>query len=134
MVGHWRSFTWKRIESWLVLPGIDDQSHDWAFSYQRFVECQQKTQIFWTIPWWRCQLNSFCYSWYCSQVCRNSFIYWNKYDLGKRNYDFRRCALCTIFMIPLTLWNSVQKNRLLIKLSCFSSDFDETWWNCSTHG
>ena len=42
-------------------------------------------------------------------------------------------ALCTIFTILLTLWNSEQKNVLLIKLFCFSSDFDETWWNCSTH-
>ena len=41
--------------------------------------------------------------------------------------------LCTIFTILLTLWNSEQKNGLLIKLFCFSSDFDETWWNCSTH-
>ena len=40
-------------------------------------------------------------------------------------------ALCTIFTILLTLWNSDQKNRLLIKLFCFSSDFDETWWSCS---
>ena len=24
-------------------------------------------------------------------------------------------------------------NGLLIKLFCFSPDFDETWWNCSTH-
>ena len=43
-------------------------------------------------------------------------------------------ALCTIFTILLTLWNSEHKNGLLIKLFCFSSDFDETWWNCSTHG
>ena len=42
-------------------------------------------------------------------------------------------TLCTIFTIPLTLWNSEQKNGLLIKLFCFSSDFDETWWNGSTH-
>ena len=42
-------------------------------------------------------------------------------------------ALCTIFTILLTLWNSEQKNRLLIKLFCFSFDFDETWWNCSIH-
>ena len=42
-------------------------------------------------------------------------------------------ALCTIFTILLTLWNSEQKNGLLIKLFCFSSDFDDTWWNCSTH-
>ena len=40
-------------------------------------------------------------------------------------------ALCMIFTILLTLWNSEQKNRLLIKLFCFSSDFDETWWSCS---
>ena len=42
-------------------------------------------------------------------------------------------ALCTIFMILLTLWNSEQKNGLL-KLTffvCLSSDFDETWWSCS---
>ena len=38
-----------------------------------------------------------------------------------------------IFMILLTLWNSEQKNGLLMKLFCFSSDFDETWWNSSTH-
>ena len=25
------------------------------------------------------------------------------------------------------------KNLLLKKLFCFSSDFDETWWSCSTH-
>ena len=31
----------------------------------------------------------------------------------------------------LTLWNSEQKNVLLIKLNCFSFDFDETWWSCS---
>ena len=43
----------------------------------------------------------------------------------------RRAALCTIFTILLTLWNSEQKNGLLIKLFCFSSDFDETWWSCS---
>ena len=36
-------------------------------------------------------------------------------------------ALCTIFIILLTLSNSEQKNGLLIKLFCFSSDFDETW-------
>ena len=36
-----------------------------------------------------------------------------------------------IFTILLTLWNSEQKNGLLIKLFCFSSDFDETWWSCS---
>ena len=42
--------------------------------------------------------------------------------------------LCTIFTILPTLWNSEQKNRLLIKLFCLSLDFDETWWNCSTHG
>ena len=43
-------------------------------------------------------------------------------------------SLCTIFTILLTLWNSEQKNGLLIKKFCFSSDFDETWGNCSTHG
>ena len=41
-------------------------------------------------------------------------------------------ALCTIFTILLTLWNSEEKNGLLINLFCFSSDFDETWWSCST--
>ena len=40
-------------------------------------------------------------------------------------------SLCTIFTILLTLWNSEQKNGLLIKLFCFSSDFDETWRSCS---
>ena len=30
------------------------------------------------------------------------------------------CALCMIFTILLTLF-------------CFSSDFNETWWSCSTH-
>ena len=39
--------------------------------------------------------------------------------------------LCKIFTILLTLWNSEQKNGLLMKLFCFSSDFDETWWSCS---
>ena len=42
-------------------------------------------------------------------------------------------ALCTIFTILLTIWNSEQKNGQLIKLFCFSSEFDETWRNCSTH-
>ena len=42
-------------------------------------------------------------------------------------------SLCMIFTILLRLWNSEQKNGLLIK-RCFSSDFDETWRNCSTHG
>ena len=37
----------------------------------------------------------------------------------------------TIFTILLTLWNSEQKNGLLIKLFCFSSDFDETYWSFS---
>ena len=31
-------------------------------------------------------------------------------------------------------WNSEQKNRLLWKLFCCSSDFYETWLNYSTHG
>ena len=35
--------------------------------------------------------------------------------------------LCKNFTILLTLLNSEQKNMLLIKLFCFSSDFDETW-------
>ena len=35
-------------------------------------------------------------------------------------------ALCTIFMILLTLWNSKQKNGLLIKLFLFFIWF---WWN-----
>ena len=34
--------------------------------------------------------------------------------------------LCTIFMILLTLWNSEQKNGLLIKKNCF---FIRFWWN-----
>ena len=45
--------------------------------------------------------------------------------------NFGTAPLCTIFTILLTLWNSEQKNGLLIKLFCFSSDFDETWWSCS---
>ena len=50
-----------------------------------------------------------------------------------RNGPRKRChfALCTIFTILLTLWNSEQKNGLLVKLFCFSSDFDETCWSCS---
>ena len=40
-------------------------------------------------------------------------------------------ALCTIFIILLTLWNSEWKKWLSI---FFSSDFDETWSNCSAHG
>ena len=43
-------------------------------------------------------------------------------------------ALCTIFTILLALWNSEQKNGLSVKLFCFSSDFDETWWSCSYPG
>ena len=44
---------------------------------------------------------------------------------------FGTLALCTIFTILLTLWNSEQKmSYILIKLFCFSSDFDETWWSC----
>ena len=42
-------------------------------------------------------------------------------------------TLYTIFTILLTLWNSEQKNALLKFFFCFSSDFDETWWNCSTN-
>ena len=38
-----------------------------------------------------------------------------------------------IFTILLTLWNSEQKNRPLIKLFCFSSDFDATCWSWSTY-
>ena len=30
-------------------------------------------------------------------------------------------------------WIKNSKNVLLIKLFCFYSDFDETWWSCSTH-
>ena len=41
-------------------------------------------------------------------------------------------ALCTIFTILQTLWNSEQKKGLLIELFYFSFDFDETWWNCFT--
>ena len=41
--------------------------------------------------------------------------------------------LCMIFTILLTLWNSEPKKLLKIKLFCFSSDFDATWWSCSTH-
>ena len=37
-----------------------------------------------------------------------------------------------IFTILPTLWNSEQKNGLLIELFWFSSDFDEIWWSCST--
>ena len=37
------------------------------------------------------------------------------------------CLLCMIFTILLTLGNSELKRGLLIKLFCFSSDFDETW-------
>ena len=51
-------------------------------------------------------------------------------NIGNETHD----ALCTIFMIQLTLWNSERKNGLLIKLFYFSSDFDETWRNCSKHG
>ena len=47
-------------------------------------------------------------------------------------YIWSTAVLCTIFTILLTLWNSEQKNRPLKKLFCFSSNFDETWWNCST--
>ena len=40
-------------------------------------------------------------------------------------------SLCMIFTILQTLWNSEQKNGLLIKLFCFSFDLDENWWSCS---
>ena len=45
--------------------------------------------------------------------------------------NFNPLSLYMIFTILLTLCNAEQKNRLLIKLFCFSSDFDETWWSCS---
>ena len=31
-------------------------------------------------------------------------------------------------------WIKNSKNVLLIKLFCFYSDCDETWWSCNTHG
>ena len=52
--------------------------------------------------------------------------FWASY----RKWDPQR-ALCTIFTILLTLWNSELKNGLLIKLFCFLSDLDETWRSCS---
>ena len=58
----------------------------------------------------------------------------HKKEKSQNIIEGKAYALCTIFIILLTLWNSEQKNGLLIKLFCFSSDFDETWWNCSTHG
>ena len=52
------------------------------------------------------------------------YLFWSRYVTCP-------IALCMIFTILLTLRNSEQKNGLLIKLFCFSSDFDETWWSCS---
>ena len=60
--------------------------------------------------------------------------------LSNFKMTFLRCqtpnqaaALCMIFTILLTLWNSEQKNGVLINIFfCFSCDFDETWWwSCS---
>ena len=51
--------------------------------------------------------------------------------MAERVSKNRVSGQCTIFTILLTLWNSEQKNGLLIKLFCFSSDCDETWWSCS---
>ena len=44
---------------------------------------------------------------------------------GNQNtmYDFHNST------DTLKFWT---KNELLLKLFCFSSDFDGTWWNCST--
>ena len=65
---------------------------------------------------------------------------WGNFSKGHHILDERSlmrnslvAPLCTIFTILLTLWNSEQKNRPLRKLFCFSSDFNETWWGCSTH-
>ena len=49
----------------------------------------------------------------------------------KKIVQWKMSTLCTIFTILLTLWNLEQKNGPLIKLFCFSSDFDETCWSCS---
>ena len=65
-------------------------------------------------------------------ICAMQSSLTNEYDMD----GFRELlalhvhTLYTIFTILLTLWNSEQKNGLLIKLFCFSSDFDETWWSC----
>ena len=46
--------------------------------------------------------------------------------LRAKSYDHQDDALCTIFTILLTLWNSEQKSGLLIKRFCFFIWF---WWN-----
>ena len=68
------------------------------------------------------------------------FIYFSvipaKFENILKNVDFNSFEANTLYMIitillELALWNSEQKNGLLIKLFLFSSDFDETWWSCS---
>ena len=77
---------------------------------------------------------------YCPMTQLHAYIFYLEQIadyLGSINKDYSPTmgpiALCTIFTIILILWNSEQKNGLLIKLFCFSSDFVETWWSCSTH-
>ena len=38
-----------------------------------------------------------------------------------------------IWLLIGAYWKTHVLNGLLIKLFCLSSDFDETWWSCSTH-
>ena len=73
---------------------------------------------------------------YSQKFGKNYFFFYINYlfctvQLALTPFFIWYTTLCTIFTILLTLWNSEQKNGLLIKLFCFSSDFDETWWSCS---
>ena len=72
-------------------------------------------------------------SWQAVIIFQNETMIWimGFIFIVSRHGGEYKMALCTIFTILLTLWNSEQKNGLLIKLFCFSSDFDETWWSCS---
>ena len=87
--------------------------------------------IFWQISGVRSPLKSFT-------TMKNHQI-WQKIKKSLVRFVFNPFphgtyyTLCTILTILLTLWNSEQKNGLLIKLFCFSSDFDETWLYCSIH-
>ena len=77
--------------------------------------------------------------WKLWNLLEKVFLYITKWD-GLAKTGFRKLCRkfyriytkhCTIFTILLSLWNFEQNTRLLIKLFCFSFDFDETWWHCS---
>ena len=64
----------------------------------------------------------------------SGYLKMEKIHFCRRKYNQHSKALCTIFTILQTLWNSEQKNGLLIILFGLLSHFNETFWNCSTHG